>query len=109
MIFVFKIKVKESNICTHCQNGNIDTLLHYFYECQTVRLFWEIIGEKYFNHQLTEHNVISGIGKMNETNIDEYVKLNKILLVAKQSIHIYKYGINNQTYMPVNTKLWKKI
>ncbi len=59
----------------------------------------EKLEKVYFHNVLTKKQVIRGLQRRDVNNVDDYVKLNLILLVAKQSIRIYKCGFNNNRTM----------
>ena len=85
----------ESIHCKYCPNV-IDTLEHFFFDCQKIAHIWKLTENEIFSKtdtrlQINISDAILGIKCKNygksTTNI-----ANHIILIAKMCIGIYKYG-----------------
>ncbi|XP_033756945.1 uncharacterized protein LOC117339468 isoform X1 [Pecten maximus] len=91
--YLHMINLKDSPLCTFC-NRHTETIVHIFWECRLVAIFWEdfkvwLYDDTLTNLQLHVTDVI--LGKLHK---DQEVKyLNTLVLIAK--FHIYKQKIKN--------------
>ena len=92
--FLSKIGIKNDNKCTFC-NNDPETLIHLFWNCETVATFWHdltvwLVNEcaHITNLNLTLPDIILGIH--NKQRSDEV--LNFIILNAKSYIYNMKYN-----------------
>jgi len=90
-IMLAKMKVKETNKCSEC-NDTVDVIEHFFFECPKVLVFWSYIEAFVRNHFgvfLTCDVKIVLFGCL--INYGEpTLAINHILLLAKMCISIHK-------------------
>ena len=55
-----KMKIKQTNICEHCNMNSIDTIEIFFYDCGKIKVLWKAI-ESEINLTITEHLAIFGV------------------------------------------------
>ena len=85
--FLFVRGLVDSASCKHCQS--IDTIIHYFYACQTVRVFWnrvlQFINKNTYPTRYTPNvsNVLLGI-------FDASPIVNLLILLAKHYLYVTK-------------------
>lgn len=88
--FLFKIKIKDTNLCTFCKIQE-ETIEHLFYECPLVHIFWvaftQHINRFYVNFVLNKKCIFLGCQ-------DESLFLNFLLVVTKS--YIYKSKFKSQ-------------
>ena len=102
--------VIDSNQCVHCDD--IDTLGHYFAECQVVKVFWKSLKTWFlrtfqFVINFTTLDILLGIPNYDKNN--DATNLNFIILFAKNYIYtckknsipidFYKFQVNLKTRM----------
>ena len=102
--------VIDSNQCVHCDD--IDTLGHYFAECQVVKVFWKSLKTWFlrtfeFVINFTTLDILLGIPNYDKNN--DVTNLNFIILFAKNYIYtckknsipidFYKFQVNLKTPM----------
>ena len=92
-ILLCKMKVKENNKCTYC-NEFVDYIEHFFFECPVVRDFWQYIEQHIlinFNVQvhLIAFDILFGIKCFNVGKI-KLKKMNHVILIAKMCISIFR-------------------
>ena len=102
--------VIDSNQCVHCDD--IDTLGHYFAECQVVKVFWKSLKTWFlrtfqFVINFTTLDILLGIPNYDKNN--DVTNLNFIILFAKNYIYtcknnsipidFYKFQVNLKTRM----------
>ncbi len=67
---MFKLKLKQTNLCEFCQSARIDTILHFFYECPSTNMLWRKLENVYFHNVLTKEQVIHGPQRGDVNNVD---------------------------------------
>lgn len=93
-ILLHKMKKRENNRCSLC--GDIDFIEHFFFKCPRISLFWKNVEKQIYiktgsQIKLKETDVLFGF-QPNKQQDQTIRNINFILLVAKMSISIYKYG-----------------
>ena len=89
---LFKWKIIQSPRCSDCYE--IDTIEHYFCECEIIQAFWDSFM-KWWNHvsgcyfHLNNSDIIFGI-EMEDGNIIK--ALNYCILIVKRYIYVEKYN-----------------
>lgn len=94
-VYLTQIRVMENETCPRCAQR--DDLLHFFFECQVVKSFWDSLatwlegreGVKQFPEDLAEEELLLGVTERD----GDYSLFNYILLLAK--FYIYKTSIFN--------------
>ena len=97
---LFNMKIVESPLCEHC--GTVDTLIHFFTECNYVALFWTQIANwispihpEISEINFTHENILFGFeGHSNHIQV-----LNYIILLAKHFIYINRLKNNHDLNM----------
>ena len=103
---LFKTKIKTRNVCEYCNTDSVDTLLHYFYYCPGVTLLWNKIQNEFSPLVLTENSVM--YGKVMDAH-EQYLKLNRVILVAKYCICLVKMNQNHQLIKLFDKEIqWRK-
>jgi len=104
--WLFNITIKDSDQCEYCQC--IDTIIHFFIECEKVSQFWKIFFKWWNNLAEIKINVLSN--ELREIIIfgfpspnDHITVLNYCLLVAK--MFIYKQRLFNDNNIDFFTYL----
>ena len=90
-----KMKIKGDNRCVKC--GQVETIEHFFVECEELKSFWlyvcEYIGYKYETKaNMTEREIVLGVIQKESLSQQKRNVMNHILLVAKYTIAKVKYG-----------------
>ena len=91
-VYLFKIKKSETKNCTICNKE--DNIIHYFYECPQIKLFWNSF-QNWWKNITNEDIALNGI-KVKIGILGDYIKhetLNACILMAKW--HIYKNKLND--------------
>ena len=102
-IFLFKIKITNSNKCSYCPN-TVDFLEHFFYECPKINRIWDNVKQKY-NDKFAENinlnviDILLGVTKKNDLSKVKKTYINHLILIAKMSIGIFRYS------SPINIQL----
>ena len=104
-----KMKIKLSPLCESC--SCFDTIEHFFYECESLRTFWEMVEDflaiilnETFNITLT--HVLFGLTKHDvESNTLKLAEANRLLLVAKYCIHKMRYIPNANIMQILNSEI----
>ena len=94
--FLKKIKIKDSEMCTFCDN-TAETLLHLFYECPFVKRFWNDFQTLFevCNIKLPD-NISPNVVILGFSGSGNYImRLNLFILIAKQYIYVSKYNSKN--------------
>ena len=90
-ILLCKMKVKENNKCTYC-NELLDCIEHFFFECPVVRDFWRYIEQHMLINvqvHLTAIDILFSI-KCFDVGKIKLKKMNHVILIAKMYISIFK-------------------
>ena len=92
------MKIKDTELCPYCPNER-DTISHFFFFCKKVQSLWKEVRSLVFTKHkiainLTEVNVLTGFKKVDIPNLNrnEVNDINKLLLIAKMSVGMFKYG-----------------
>ena len=93
-ILLKKMNIKQTDLCELCSQNALDTLEHFFYDCLEVDKLWKYIAKE-LHVKITVDNALFGMSKLNFDTEEEYRKINKLLLIAKKCISMYKYGTHN--------------
>ena len=94
-ILLNKMGIKESNKCDVCPE--IDSLTHFFYECNALRDFWKYIEtllNTILGQMITVNNIIALFGIPSKDTRVTHKRLNEanaIIILAKVCISKYKY------------------
>ena len=85
---LYKMKIKESPHCEHCHCQN-ETLLHRFWECPEVKLFWEDVIEWWNTNRSENFNptwseILYGYRPENTS----FHAFNHYLLIAKYHVYL---------------------
>lgn len=86
--FLYKIKMKESKLCSFCQYEE-ETIEHLFYDCNVSMCFWNVFIEKL---KLVFKNVIFDKKCLFLGFSNEPILLNLLVFIAKR--YIYKCKLN---------------
>ena len=90
--FLLKIKLKENENCTFCQNAP-ETLIHLFWPCQKTSKLWKSIGEWLQNMNIIQDNFallnITALGLKPDTS-NYALQINYCLLLARYHIWLAK-------------------
>ena len=93
-VLLKKMNIRQSDQCQYC--GNTDTVGHFFFECHSVKELWseaerriEIITNTHVH--LTERIIIIGLDKSSGLSKKIVRKINRIILIAKNTISKVKY------------------
>ena len=94
-ILLFKMKLKTSMNCTHC--NVTDFVEHFFFKCEKVRPLWNDIIKDVRLHlgvnlKLTEATVLLGIQKIDGVCKDSCLKINHAIAIGKVVISKFRYG-----------------
>ena len=98
-ILLKKMKIKDSENCDFC--GEIDTPLHFFFECVSVNNVWTEIERLILNKtchavRLTAKSALLGITTKKDINRKNSETINLLILIGKHVISKGKFGkINN--------------
>ena len=87
----------ETSECKHCDENELDTIEHYFYQCADVFMFWNSFSRWWksiyeFSFFLKEQDVILGVE--NENNSKCIDVLNFCILLGKY--YIYRTKLNQR-------------
>lgn len=86
--FLYKIKFKETKMCTFCIDS-VETVSHLFYDCNITKEFWNLFqilfNELFVNTEFIKKNIFLGF-----TN--EPLLVNLLVILAKK--YIYKCKLN---------------
>ena len=90
--FLFKIKLKENENCTFCQNAP-ETLIHLFWTCQKTSKLWKSVMEWLQNMNIIQNNFTllnpTALGRKPDTS--KYaLQINCCLLLARYHICLAK-------------------
>ena len=95
---LMQMKIKDTELCPYCPNER-DTISHFFFFCKKVQSLWKEVRSLVFTKHkiainLTEVNVLTGFKKVDIPNLNrnEVNDINKLLLIAKMSVGMFKYG-----------------
>ena len=95
-ILLNKMGIKDNNTCNVCPQ--LDTLMHFFFECNALRHYWNYI-ELLINRVLDRHIKINTIIALfgltkEEINVKQSIlnEANAIIILAKVCISKYKYS-----------------
>ena len=108
MDFIVQLRIEHSNKYTHCQE--IDTLSHYFVECESVRGVWNSLKARFlrtfeFSINFTVLDILLGIP--NHGKNKDIVILNFVILFAKSykrdemAIDLYAFLVKLKTRMAI--------
>ena len=90
--FLLKIKLKENENCTFCQNAP-ETLIHLFWTCQKTSKLWKSIGEWLQNMNIIQDNFallnITALGLKPDTS-NYALQINYCLLLARYHMWLAK-------------------
>ena len=90
--FLFKIKLKENENCTFCQNAP-KTLIHLFWTCQKTSKLWKSVMEWLQNMNIIQNNFTllntTALGLKPDTS-NYALKINYCLLLARYHIWLAK-------------------
>ena len=93
-LYLYRIGKTDSHKCNYCDE--IDDTLHFFYECNEVRLFWTSL-QNWWNVMMNDNFVInktnSLLGIMGKNALKD--KLNAVLQLARYYIYIEKLNIQH--------------
>ena len=108
-ILLKKMNIKQTDICEFCEQNDLDTLEHFFYHCSKINQLWENVGNE-IHVKINEKYALFGIPLSNFATEKEYKNANKLLLIAKKCISMYKYGTYcNITALFEGEKAWRKM
>ena len=108
-----KMKIKVTDLCEYC--GEIDTLQHFFFECNTLKCLWKDIErriERITNTyiHLSAHEVIVGLVNKYRFRKNIIDSLNLLVLVGKATISKVKYrGTKNFLTVFQQELCWRNI
>ena len=94
---LFRMNIKEDNLCSWCDNNTIDNTEHFFFECPIVKPLWVEI-EKDINTYMGKNlrleikAIILGPNYIPTLTNKELIQLNHVIAVGKLSISKFKYG-----------------
>ena len=107
--YFIKMNIKQTDICEYCEQNYLDTLEHFFYQCSKINQLWENIGNE-IHVKINEKYALFGIPLSNFATEKEYKYANKLLLIAKKCVSMYKYGTYcNLTALFEGEKVWIKM
>ena len=97
-ILLSKMKVKENEKCDSCQE--VDTLQHFFYECQAVEQLWIKIESLLFNisgtiTRLNSERALFGLTTEQIANLGKLNEANLLILLGKLCIIKKKFSLEN--------------
>jgi hypothetical protein len=118
--WLFKLKIKSSNICDICNNKEIDTIIHFFINCPNCKTLWTSLIQWWHTisnnrEKLNDYQIISLI-MLGHSSISNTLKekmtstyaLDFVILQAKYYIYIHKANKNNNfdfyTFLPILKK-----
>ena len=103
------MKIKQTNICEHCNMNSIDTIEFFFYDCGKIKVLWKAI-EREINLTITEHLAIFGVPRTLFNDEETFKFANLLILIAKRCISLHKYSqkINIITLFK-SEKLWRNM
>ena len=95
--YLHQVKLSESEMCIDC--NSVDTFRTLFWECTIIKRLWSEVEQDM--HRLLKTRVklqkieamLGYIGAKNNEII------NKLIIIAKQSIHTYRYGENTRNLL----------
>ena len=94
---LFRMNIKDDNLCSWCDNNTIDNTEHFFFECPSVKPLWVEI-EKDINMYMGKNLrleikvIILGPNLIPTLTNIELIQLNHVIAVGKLSISKFKYG-----------------
>jgi len=115
--WLHKLTIKPSSICEFCNNSEIDTITHFFINCQICKTFWISLFQWWhnitkntikFNDNQIIHLIMLGTPSILNTiegKINDTYALDFVVLQAKYYIYTKKSNNNNNfdfyTFLPV--------
>ena len=85
-IYLKKIGIKISDICTHCNNNVSESIEHYLLQCPELDNFWKQVQR----HILIDHNSHVSITENDKIMGSPNIEINRIIMLAKYAIYICK-------------------
>ena len=94
---LFKMGLKDTQICMHCSDGSLDTLEHFFYACGKIRDLWREVRNSILcfmdlRVNLTEKVVLIGAQHIDNISQAQASQINKVIAVAKLTISKFKFS-----------------
>ena len=92
---LFKMKIKESPFCSHCNNSIVDTIDHFFVSCTKIHLVWreialDILSFMNLNIHFNAEIILVGATDIPNVSRPQLGQLNRVISVGRHSISKYK-------------------
>ena len=112
-ILLKKMKIKKSDLCVSC--NTLDTIDHFFFECDSIKNVWKEIGKMITKHTnqiipLDSKSVLLGCLPNNILKKSRIKKINLLILIGKLVISKFKYGkVNNPLVLLENEIAFRQL
>ena len=93
---LYRMKIKESPFCSHCNDNVIDSIGHFFFSCAKINLVWkeikvDILSHVNLNLSLTEQAVLIGMTDCPNASKAQLLRVNWAIAIGRHAISKYKF------------------
>ena len=95
-ISLFRMGLKNSKQCAHCEEGLPDDIEHFFFHCSRINSIWkelklDILIHMNLNINISVQTVLLGAHYMSDLSISQILQINRGMAIGKHAISKFKF------------------